>query len=652
MSHRPILIGFVVLTLLSAASPAGAAWVRDGVRVAEVSEFEAWKMVPQGGGAIIAWGDYRCVQPGTTSCFGIFGRRIVGNGDFDPAWDPLGSVLVFPTDQWRAHLAELIPDGGGGVWAIYHQMNALGHGNMRVAASHFQTGGPVWTDALLDSATTRSGYTGLLGDGAGGSIATWSEDRNAIYQNHVYVERLGPDGTPLWTPGERRLSVDPLLFWSFGVTADGAGGQVVAWTEDGTPTDLIRLQRVDAAGEIAWGQAGVVLGPVGKAYNPFAMVEDGTGGAFLAWYDTRADAGDIYLVRVEGSGEVPAGWNRDGNPVCAAPQKQSLPSLLPDGIGGVYATWRDARGAVYVQRMTAAGVPAFDWPADGLLIGGVASTDEAPALATDGAGGLYVVWSDVRNGASNRDIYAQHVLSNAAIASGWAAGGNPVCVDPATQYEAAIIADGAGGAIVAWRDGRVTNQESVASIFAQGISPDGVTPTRIDLGVLDLMEDGVRITGRSNGGGPVELWRRHGEEAARSIAVLTPDALGEVRYEDRDVEPGERYAYALREAGGFFSTAESWITVPARTGFAIEGLVPNPAPRELRVAFALARRAPALIELVDLRGRKVLERSFSSLDAGRHVIDLAARGEVPPGVYWVRLTSEGHALTKQAIVVR
>ncbi len=86
--------------------------------------------------------------------------------------------------------------------------------------------------------------------------------------------------------------------------------------------------------------------------------------------------------------------------------------------------------------------------------------------------------------------------------------------------------------------------------------------------------------------------------------------------------------------------------------FALEGLAPNPASRELNVVFALPSSAPATLEMVDVGGRRVAGREVGSLGAGRHVVKLGNAHAVPAGVYWIRLTQGGQTLTTKAAVIR
>jgi len=76
----------------------------------------------------------------------------------------------------------------------------------------------------------------------------------------------------------------------------------------------------------------------------------------------------------------------------------------------------------------------------------------------------------------------------------------------------------------------------------------------------------------------------------------------------------------------------------AVVAFALNGARPNPARAgRLQVAFALPSASPALLELHDVSGRRVIRREVGSLGAGRHVVDLADGHRVAPGIYWVSL---------------
>ena len=138
------------------------------------------------------------------------------------------------------------------------------------------------------------------------------------------------------------------------------------------------------------------------------------------------------------------------------------------------------------------------------------------------------------------------------------------------------------------------------------------------------------------------------------VAPVLADGLGELRFVDADVVPGARYGYrlAIPDASGPRYVAETWVSVPGGAAFALFGLEPNPAVRELQVAFSLPDDQPATLELLDLAGRRVRYRSVGAHGAGRHVLSLGAAGELPSGVYLVRLERAGRRLVTKCVVMR
>jgi hypothetical protein len=91
----------------------------------------------------------------------------------------------------------------------------------------------------------------------------------------------------------------------------------------------------------------------------------------------------------------------------------------------------------------------------------------------DGAGGAIVAWQDGRNATSGNDIFAQHVLASGVVDPAWPANGRAVCTAPGPQGAQKIVSDGAGGAIVVWMDGRSSNVDN-PDIFAQHVLASGI----------------------------------------------------------------------------------------------------------------------------------------------------------------------------------
>ena len=149
------------------------------------------------------------------------------------------------------------------------------------------------------------------------------------------------------------------------------------------------------------------------------------------------------------------------------------------------------------------------------------------------------------------------------------------------------------------------------------------------------------------------VYRRTESTEWSALGSVSPDGTGLMVFRDRQVAPATRYGYRLgvAQAGGERFAGEAWVNVPS-AAFALEGARPNPVTRGFTVAFSLADAGPARLDVMDLAGRRVFGREVGALGPGEHRVDLAGGRTPPPGVYLVRLTREGEALTARACVVR
>ncbi len=167
-------------------------------------------------------------------------------------------------------------------------------------------------------------------------------------------------------------------------------------------------------------------------------------------------------------------------------------------------------------------------------------------------------------------------------------------------------------------------------------------PGRVDL-AWQLSGGAARATvyRRAPGGG----WVAIGEPLA--------DGTGLLAFVDHDVVAGARYGYRLGLAGesGQTFAGEVWVVVPSETRLALRGLTPNPAPAGAAlVTFSLPDASPARLDVLDVAGRRVFGREVGSLGGGEHVLRLGG-GSLPAGLYLVRLTRGGRALTAKAVIV-
>ena len=378
------------------------------------------------------------------------------------------------------YLGSMAPDGSGGAFVVY----APGPNGVR-AQRLDASGGRLWGDqgaAVYDAAPSPE-YPGVLGDGAGGCFVSWY-DRRGDGNAHCFVQRLDGGGAAQWPFGGVVLAPGkPASSWGApGMRLDGAGGVHVAWAGDGD----IRVQHLGAGGNPLWVAGGAVACPfVGTGGGTFPQLAgDGAGGLFVSWWDHRSDSeGDVFVQRLDGDGTLHAGWPDSGVAVCQVAGFQSPPRIVEDGAGGAILAWQDVRNStpdqpVWGQRIDGSG--SLLWgPANGVQLTPPANSQDnvgnvfGMGLVTDGAGGVVLTWKQGSGDYNDTQILAQRFgPSGSALWNG----GDPVavCDAPGGQQDPRITADGAGGAFIVWtdqRDGDVMNYSE--DVYGQHVDASG-----------------------------------------------------------------------------------------------------------------------------------------------------------------------------------
>jgi hypothetical protein len=483
------------ITLWSADTPVVTTPGDQGLQLAVVSDAAS--------GGIVVWQDR-----GQSL---VFAQRIDGSGK--KLWGAAKAVVI---TAWEKFEPAAIEDGSGGAivaWAEGRNgwCTAGLQAECDIYAQRFSaTGARLWGESgvPVTLAPANQGASGIAiaSDGAGGAFLTWEDARPDGCK--VYAQHLTTDGSPAWAADGIRLSPEPTIV--FGpmfappqIVSDGEGGAIVAWLETQVNPTVepppMTVQRLDAAGNIQWTENGVRIGT--PSFVSFDVAGDGAGGAFVAYVaDTDADFGEMSVQRVAPNG-APL-WGENGTLLGAADYYAETPDLIADGNDGAIVAWVDHSYDevsatesinIFAQRLNAEGTPA--WEDGGKPLCTFAGEQDDPRILGDGAGGAIIVWRDCRDYPDRidcffgSDIYAQHVKADGTEL--WPQGGTPVSVAPGPQsvgqgmpprHFIQLATDMAGGAIVAWPDGRRGGCENAiytteCDVFAQRINSTPPIPT-------------------------------------------------------------------------------------------------------------------------------------------------------------------------------
>jgi len=436
----------------------------------------------------------------TIAVWGLVCTLLLATPSLQAFWITDGTPICTAAGGQRS--LEIITDGAGG--AILTWADPRDGVDYHIYAQRVNEQGlPLWTTdgVAVCTVSGAQGLPKLVPDGAGGAIITWQDIRDAAGDFDVYAQRMDANGNLMWpdtgvvicdTTG--RSGENPEI------VSDGTGGAIIVWLDKRGPQSELYAQRVDPNGNTLWERNGIAITREPDYEQSHAVISDGAGGAFIAWEDTR-DYLDIYAQRIDADGDTL--WSAGGIPICRAAVQPRNVKIATDGAGGVILVWEDDRvpteQRIYAQRVNAAGDTL--WPADGKLICDAPLQHSQPAIVSDGAGGAIVVWR--LHSGSVSDVHAQRIDANGD--SLWTSEGVSVCSADDTQSYISAIPDGSGGVIAVWQDAR---NDDTGDIFAQRISAIGSPLWTLDgVGIctVALWQRNPRLLSDGSGGA-VFVW--------------------------------------------------------------------------------------------------------------------------------------------------
>jgi hypothetical protein len=291
----------------------------------------------------------------------------------------------------------------------------------------------------------------------------WEDQRNG--NSDIYAQRIDISGTVKWTVnGVAVCTADTTQFYP-AVVSDGFGGSIIVWPDyRNAPGSDIYAQKLDKNGTPLWTADGIQVCGAAGDQSLTQITTDMAYGAIITWRDTRVGYA-IYAQRVNGLGVVQ--WTTDGEAICTASGTHYEPQIVSDDSHGAIVTWRDGRGGsdtnIYAQRIDLDGL--VQWTVDGEPVCTAAGPQENPQIVADGTGGAIIAWDDDRS--LYADIYAQKIDQSGTVE--WTADGVALCKAYYTQTDPYLCSDDAGGAIVTWRDLRETGNDS----YAQRVERNG-----------------------------------------------------------------------------------------------------------------------------------------------------------------------------------
>ena len=434
----------------------------------------------------------QCVSPG--------GERV---------WND-GNLIDIMSGAYIEQAAAVVPDEAGGIIVFAEAVAREGQyvGDWEILAQRVDARGRLmWNDGessvVVASSTWSERHPVAVPDGRGGAFVFYEAyaPAGSEWAGDVDIrgQHVSGSGELLWDEGGVPVASSIVLEQQPCAISDGAGGAIVAYQlvmREGEQANVghIAAQRVSADGQLLWngGESSVVVAASGWDQRRPVAVPDGMGGA-LIFCEAGAPAGgewagdiDVHGQRVSADGQLMWEGGEASVGVHTSGYLEVSPVAVSDGNGGavVVCSAAAAEGElagdweVLAQRVSAAGQLLWNGGDRATIVSALKLYERGPCALADGVGGAFVAFEayfpEGMEYAGDIDIYAQRVSADGQVM--WSDEGASLAVSTSTYLERwpCIVADGAGGVMVAFEAVAVTGEYAGDwEVLAQRVAPDG-----------------------------------------------------------------------------------------------------------------------------------------------------------------------------------
>ena len=376
-------------------------WGANGLVVCDNASFQgSSNIIDAGNGsAIITWEDNRAGN------YDIYAQKIDSSGNV--LWTINGVAICSKTTNQKN--PKIVSDNASGAiivwedsvnsyWDVYVQkINSSG-------VTQWTSGGVSICNTVLAQINPKIDI-----DGLGGAIITWQDKRNGTDYD-VYAQRINNSGSVVWTANGLLVCNAVNTQSNPRIEPDGTNGAIIAWVDKRNGIDNnIYAQRINSSGVTQWTNNGLLVCGSTNNQSAIDLKYLGSTGALVTWKDDRAGTGSpaIYtqLVSLAGVNQLTANGLLISNSL-----KSINPNTVEDGLGGAIVAWQDSLAVgwnITSQRLNASGV--IQWQVGGVVVSDATNDQVNVSHISDNNGGAIYVWEDYRN-TTDWNIYAHHLF--------------------------------------------------------------------------------------------------------------------------------------------------------------------------------------------------------------------------------------------------
>ena len=315
-----------------------------------------------------------------------------------------------------------------------------------------------------------------------------------------------------------------------------------------------------------------------------------------------------------------------------------------------WSTLQDAD--IRLDHVLSTGARDSRWPSGGVAFRGTTlATTAVPRMISDGQGGVFDTWQDSRSG-TDADIYALRFASDASLPDGWPATGQPICLLAGSSQTSPVPArDGAGNLFVVWHDDR----NGTGDIYAQRLSADAPVAVEVARATAERTDQGVELLWELHGvgGERLRVERAGVDDAWVDMGSPSPaSALDQWRWLDTSPIETTESRYRLRQPSSGWTGGVVALSPLAPLSARFMEFAPNPLTPDSR--FTLFPRSTSAIDLrvVDLQGREFARRTISRPQLPSETVGWLELAGLPTGLYWIRARQGDHTYRLRFVVTR
>ncbi|MDO9578165.1 MAG: T9SS type A sorting domain-containing protein [Candidatus Cloacimonadales bacterium] len=439
----------VALLLIPVLGFSQIQWQNNGipVRCGENINWQGETVNTSEGNFVLVWSDSR------NGSRGIFAQKVTPDGAL--LWGQTG--IEINDETFSQHHPKAIATENNEVIIAWHCIYSFAEKEVRVQKLD-AFGNKLWAEegvsVIIDSEIDYDVH--IIDDQNGGVFVLWMDYQ---YFGWLKGQHVLADGSidSNWNAGGNGLAAANGGYL-FNAISDGTGGFIFSWESS---SDL-SAQKVDANGNLLWGDEGIVIcdGTVNNQYSSFVC--DFSGNSYFFWNDYRNSNESIYMQKINDEGIIQ--FTEDVLVYTSTIDVIKINSIFTtdDNLAVSWIEHDYNQAAIKTIKLDTMG--NLFWNALSITEDSDIYWYNIQNMLSDNDGGYWLKWFDSDGYA---DLFVQHVTSSGEITL--TANGFLICDDAGSRTFMAMNLTTDNRVFLSWHDGR----EGTSSLYIQNVDDQG-----------------------------------------------------------------------------------------------------------------------------------------------------------------------------------